>query len=103
MVTIPLIRSGRQVDGLGLSAHAPGGYAEQVVVQESLTLPVPNGLHPDVAALTHAVNRAEATRKDTSSGDAYVSSLIGEAGAVAGGDQQHGGVPGRVPRHSGAL
>ncbi|WP_326674384.1 zinc-binding dehydrogenase [Streptomyces sp. NBC_01257] len=72
VVTVPLVRTGRQVDGIGLSADAPGGYADQVVVQESLTLRVPNGLHPDVAALTepmavawHAVNRGQVTRKDT--------------------------------------
>ncbi|MFF7335047.1 zinc-binding dehydrogenase [Streptomyces sp. NPDC008150] len=72
VVTVPLVRRGRQVDGIGLSAHAPGGYAEQVVVQEALTLPVPNGLAPDLAALTepmavawHAVQRGEVTRKDT--------------------------------------
>jgi threonine dehydrogenase-like Zn-dependent dehydrogenase len=72
VVTVPLVRRGRQVDGIGLSADAPGGYAEQVVVQESLTLPVPNGLSPDVAALTepmavawHAVGRGDVTRKDT--------------------------------------
>lgn len=71
VVTIPLVRRGRQVDGIGLSASAPGGYAEHVVVQEALTLPVPNGLTADVAALTepiavawHAVNRAEMTKKD---------------------------------------
>jgi threonine dehydrogenase-like Zn-dependent dehydrogenase len=71
VVTIPLVRRGRTVDGLGLSADAPGGYAEQVVVQESFTIPVPNGLSPDVAALTepmavgwHAVNRSEIARKD---------------------------------------
>ncbi|MEU8794082.1 hypothetical protein [Streptomyces sp. NPDC048643] len=67
----PLVRQGRQVDGVGLSACAPGGFAEYVVVQESLTIPVPNGLPADLAALTepvavawHAVNRAEVTRKD---------------------------------------
>jgi threonine dehydrogenase-like Zn-dependent dehydrogenase len=72
VVTVPLVRRGRQVDGIGLSAHAPGGYAEHVVVQEALTLPVPNGLAADIAALTepmavawHAVNRGEVTRKDT--------------------------------------
>jgi threonine dehydrogenase-like Zn-dependent dehydrogenase len=71
VVTVPLVRRDGQVDGIGLSAFAPGGYAEQVVVQEALTLPVPNGLAPDVAALTepmavawHAVNRAEVTKKD---------------------------------------
>ncbi|GJF34499.1 dehydrogenase [Kitasatospora sp. NE20-6] len=71
VVTVPLVRRGRQVDGIGLSADAPGGYAEYVVVQEALTLPVPNGLPVDVAALTepmavawHAVNRGEVRRKD---------------------------------------
>ncbi|MFG3134166.1 zinc-binding dehydrogenase [Streptomyces tendae] len=71
VVSVPLVRRGRQVDGIGLSAHAPGGYAEHVVVQEALTLPVPSGLSPDIAALTepmavawHAVNRGEVTRKD---------------------------------------
>ena len=32
------------IDPIGLSAHAPGAYAEQVLVQESLMMPVPNGL-----------------------------------------------------------
>ena len=71
VVTVPLVRRGRTVDGIGLSADAPGGYAEQVVVQESLTIPVPGGLAPDLAALTepmavgwHAVARSEITRKD---------------------------------------
>ncbi|MFB7657430.1 MULTISPECIES: zinc-binding dehydrogenase [unclassified Streptomyces] len=71
VVSVPLVRRGRQVDGVGLSAHAPGGYAEHVVVQEALTLPVPNGLPADIAALTepmavawHAVTRGEVTRKD---------------------------------------
>lgn len=33
VVTVPLVRRGRQVDGVGLSADAPGGYAEHVVVR----------------------------------------------------------------------
>ena len=48
------------------SADAPGAYAEQMLVQESLMMPVPNGLDTDVAALTepmsvgwHAVRRAD--------------------------------------------
>jgi threonine dehydrogenase-like Zn-dependent dehydrogenase len=71
VVSIPLVRQGRTVDGIGLSSAAPGGYAERLVVQESLTLAVPNGLSPDLAALTepiavawHAVNRGEVSRKD---------------------------------------
>lgn len=68
---LPLIRNGVNVDLVGLSAHAPGAYAEQVLVQESLMEPVPNGLAPDRAALTepmavalHAVNRSEIRNRD---------------------------------------
>jgi threonine dehydrogenase-like Zn-dependent dehydrogenase len=71
VVSLPLVRRDGEIDGIGLSARAPGAYAERVVVQESLTLPVPNGLSPDVAVLTepmavgwHAVNRGEVGRKD---------------------------------------
>ncbi|MEU5907078.1 zinc-binding dehydrogenase [Micromonospora sp. NPDC047527] len=71
VVAVPLVRCDGQVDGIGLSAAAAGGYAEYVVVQEALTMVVPDGLAADVAALTepvavawHAVNRGEVTRKD---------------------------------------
>jgi threonine dehydrogenase-like Zn-dependent dehydrogenase len=66
VVAMPLIRGERGVDTLGLSVHAPGAYAEQLLVQESLMLPVPNGLAAETAALTeplavgwHAVRRGE--------------------------------------------
>jgi threonine dehydrogenase-like Zn-dependent dehydrogenase len=66
VVSMPIIRNGEHVDSIGLSPHAPGGYAEQMLVQASLMLPVPNGLAPDLAALTeplaiahHAVRRGE--------------------------------------------
>ena len=71
VVALPLIRRGGQIDAIGLSASAPGGYAERVVVQESLMLAVPNGLSPEFAALTeplaiafHAVRRGEVIKKD---------------------------------------
>jgi threonine dehydrogenase-like Zn-dependent dehydrogenase len=70
-VALPLLRRGDDVHALGLSAAAPGAYAEQVVVEESLLLPVPNGLPPDVSALTeplavgwHAVRRSEIGKRD---------------------------------------
>src|SRR3954469_13760296 len=50
VVALPLIRGARGVDTVGLSVHAPGAYAEQLLVQEALTLPVPNGLGSDIAA-----------------------------------------------------
>jgi threonine dehydrogenase-like Zn-dependent dehydrogenase len=71
VVALPLLRRGDGVHAIGLSTRAPGGYAEQIVVEESLMLPVPNGLSPELAALTepmaiawHAVRRSE-VRKGT--------------------------------------
>jgi len=46
------------VDALGFSVHAPGGYAEQTLVSESLMLPVPNGLAPEGASLTEPMTVA---------------------------------------------
>ena len=70
-VALPILRSGSVVDTIGLSVHAPGAYAEQLLVQESMMLAVPNGLDPDVAALTeplavawHAVRRGEVAKRD---------------------------------------
>jgi threonine dehydrogenase-like Zn-dependent dehydrogenase len=66
VVALPLLRGAQGVDTVGLSMHAPGAYAEQLLVQEALMMPVPNGLRPEVAALTeplavawHAVRRAD--------------------------------------------
>jgi threonine dehydrogenase-like Zn-dependent dehydrogenase len=71
VVALPLLR-GRDgaVHPTGLSAHAPGAYAEQLLVEESLAFPVPNGLNPELAALTepmavawHAVRRGEVGKR----------------------------------------
>ena len=71
VVAVPLIRRGSHMHATGLSVSAPGGYAEQVVVQESLMFELPNGLAPEVAVLTeplaigrHAVRRSEIKKKD---------------------------------------
>src|SRR4051812_18546686 len=70
VVALPLIRHPQGVDTVGLSQPAPGAYAEQLLAQESLMLPVPNGLGADVAALTepmavawHAVRRGEVGKR----------------------------------------
>jgi threonine dehydrogenase-like Zn-dependent dehydrogenase len=67
VVALPMLRQPDGVQLTGLSAKAPGGYAEQVLVQESLAMPVPNGLSAQTAALTeplavawHAVRRSQA-------------------------------------------
>ncbi len=71
VVALPLVRGGEDVHALGLSTAAPGAYADQVVVEESLMLPVPNCLPPDFSALTepmaigwHAVRRSEIGKRD---------------------------------------
>lgn len=68
---IPLLRNGRDIDLLGLSARSAGAYAEQVIVDEALMVPVPNGLPADQAALTepmavalHAVRRSEIRKSE---------------------------------------
>ncbi|WP_405486869.1 zinc-binding dehydrogenase [Nocardia sp. NBC_00511] len=72
VVAMPIVRQGRAPQLTGLSAAASGGYAEQVVVQESVTLAVPNGLSADHAALTepmavgwHAVRRSRIGKGQT--------------------------------------
>jgi threonine dehydrogenase-like Zn-dependent dehydrogenase len=73
VVSFPLVRSRGAVQLTGLSPLAPGGYAEQVLVEAALTFPVPNGLAVDMAAMTepmavalHAVRRSEIKKSDTS-------------------------------------
>jgi len=70
-VALPLLRTERGLDAIGISAAAPGAYAEQVVVEESLMFAVPNGLPTAVATLTepmaigwHAVRRSEVKTDD---------------------------------------
>ena len=70
VVALPFLRSHGNVDLTGLSAHAPGAYAEQVLIQESMMMAVPDNVSTDVAALTeplavalHAVRRGSVDKK----------------------------------------
>ena len=70
VVALPLLRAGQGIHAIGLSAAAPGAYAERMLVQESLTIAVPNGLPAQVATLTeplavawHAVRRGEVKKR----------------------------------------
>ena len=72
VVSFPMVRAHGGVQMTGLSPLAPGGYAELVLVEASMTFAVPNGLSLDTAALTepmavalHAVRRSEITKRDT--------------------------------------
>lgn len=71
VVAPPLVRWGEEIDIAGLSARSNGGYAEMMLVDELMLMPVPNGLSADMAALTepmavawHAVRRSEVKKKD---------------------------------------
>ncbi|HEX6666013.1 MAG TPA: zinc-binding dehydrogenase [Solirubrobacterales bacterium] len=66
VVALPLLWRGDEMHAIGLSAAAPGAYAEQVVVEESLMFALPHGLSPELGVLTeplaighHAVRRSE--------------------------------------------
>ena len=72
VVSFPMVRAHGGVQLTGLSPFAPGGYAEQVLVEAAMTFAVPNGLPLDVAALTepmavalHAVRRSQIGKRDT--------------------------------------
>lgn len=71
VVSFPLVRAAGAVHLTGLSPLAPGGYAEQVLAEAAMSFLVPNGLSPELAALTepmavalHAVRRSEIAKRD---------------------------------------
>jgi threonine dehydrogenase-like Zn-dependent dehydrogenase len=71
VVSFPLVRARGGVHLTGLSPLAPGGYAEQVLAEASMSFVVPNGLSPGVAALTeptavalHAIRRSDIGKRD---------------------------------------
>lgn len=71
VVAPPIVRWGSEIDMAGLSARSNGGYAERMLLDELVLMPVPNGLSSDMAALSepmavawHAVRRGEVTKKD---------------------------------------
>ena len=68
---VPIMRNGEAFEMLGFSGEFGGAYAERMLVDESMMMAVPNGLPPDLAALTepmavalHAVKRGEVGRRD---------------------------------------
>ncbi len=68
---MPMLLRGGAPTTVGYSNDVPGGYGEQMLLSESLLLPVPNGLADEQAALTepmavglHAVEMARLTPDD---------------------------------------
>ncbi len=50
--SVPLLARASGMESLGFSNEFPGGYGELMVLSRPLLLPVPNGLAPELAALT---------------------------------------------------
>lgn len=72
VVSMPMIRNGRTPHILGTSTGANGAYAEQIVVQESFSYGVPDGIPAESAALTepmavgwHAVRKSRIGKRQT--------------------------------------
>jgi threonine dehydrogenase-like Zn-dependent dehydrogenase len=72
VVALPVLRQEGRVQLTGLSEKAPGGYAEQVLTTQSMTMPVPDGVTVEAAALTepmavalHAVRKGQVGARDT--------------------------------------
>ncbi len=69
--SVPLVPRPAGIETVGFSNEIPGGYGELMVLAKELLLPVPNGLRPDLAALTepmavglHAVGLASLSPAD---------------------------------------
>lgn len=72
LVAFPMYREDGRTRMTGLSANAPGAYAERVLVQECMAMPVPNGYSPELAAMTepmavalHAVRKSRIAKRQT--------------------------------------
>lgn len=72
VVGLPIVRHGDQAHAVGFDTASPGAYAEQVVLQEAFTFPVPDDVPAEKAAFTepmavalHAVRRGGVKRGQT--------------------------------------
>jgi threonine dehydrogenase-like Zn-dependent dehydrogenase len=72
VVSVPVLLSSDGVHRLTYNNHYPCGYAQQMLLSAPLVVPVPNGLHPHLAALTeplavgvHAVAKSAVQLRET--------------------------------------
>ena len=71
VVSMPAVFDTDGIHAVGYSSRYPGGYAELLVLNELLAIPVPDGVPPSLAAMTeplavgvHAVNKSRITERD---------------------------------------
>ena len=70
-MSFPVTFDEQGVHGVGFSNKYPGGYSQRLVVNEMMSIKVPNGLSPELAALTeplavgvHAVEKSRIAQGD---------------------------------------
>ena len=82
IVSFPVAFDTSGVHGIGFSNRYPGGYAERMVVNEMMSIKVPNGLSPELAALTEplAVGVHAVEKSRIAPGDAAVVLGLGPVG-----------------------
>ena len=82
IVSFPVAFDATGVHGIGFSNQYPGGYTERMVVNELMSIKVPNGLSPELAALTEplAVGVHAVEKSRISQGDAAVVLGLGPVG-----------------------
>ena len=82
VVSFPVTFDEQGVHGIGFSNKYPGGYSERIVVNEMMSIKVPNGLPAELAAMTEplAVGVHAVEKSRIAQGDAAVIIGLGPVG-----------------------
>ncbi len=82
VVSFPVTFDEQGVHGIGFSNKYPGGYSERIVVNEMMSIKVPNGLSAELAAMTEplAVGVHAVEKSRIAQGDAAVIIGLGPVG-----------------------
>jgi threonine dehydrogenase-like Zn-dependent dehydrogenase len=77
VVSLPVLLTATGGDSIGLSSNINGAFAEHLLISEAMTLPVPNGLSPEHAALTEPLAVGEHAVAMGDPGPEHVFMVIG--------------------------
>ena len=82
VVSFPVTFDEQGVHGIGFSNKYPGGYSERIVINEMMSIKVPNGLPAELAAMTEplAVGVHAVEKSRIAQGDAAVIIGLGPVG-----------------------
>jgi threonine dehydrogenase-like Zn-dependent dehydrogenase len=77
VVSLPVLLTATGGDSIGLSSNINGAFAEHLLISEAMTLPVPNGLSPEHAALTEPLAVGEHAVAMGDAGPQHVFMVVG--------------------------